>query len=210
MKLQGAVGPTKIEVQIGNFNNPPTTKDITGVSAFLIGSNGLAKSITRDGIITGFLPAYMIVASTKSSSLKVGDSGQTLTVSFTTITTMKSGYQIYMATPRWNPQSSSQQWMIKSDTPACTTVSGLTAGALNCAFDSSTGILSLSNPTGTDLPGGTPISFTVTNFQNPYNGVPKSGFIATIFDPVTEGKVDETVSMSVTCTEFTELLSPTL
>ena len=71
----GPIGPTKIEVQIGNFNNPPTTKDISGVSGFLIGTNGLAKAITRDGIITGFLPDYMNVASVRSSSLKVGDSG---------------------------------------------------------------------------------------------------------------------------------------
>lgn len=70
----GPISPTKIEVQIGNFNNPPTATDVTGVSGFVIGSNGLAKSLSREGIITGFLPAYMIVASAVSSSPKVGDS----------------------------------------------------------------------------------------------------------------------------------------
>jgi|LauGreDrversion4_2_1035121.scaffolds.fasta_scaffold75990_1 hypothetical protein len=70
----GPINPTKIEIQIGNFNNPPTATDVTGVSGFLIASNGLAKSITRDGVITGFLPAYMIVATAVSSSPKVGDS----------------------------------------------------------------------------------------------------------------------------------------
>jgi hypothetical protein len=70
----GPIGPTKVEIQIGNFLNPPTTKDITGLQGFLIGSNGLAKSITRDGYITNFMPAYMIVASVTSSSPKVGDS----------------------------------------------------------------------------------------------------------------------------------------
>jgi hypothetical protein len=64
----------KSTFQIGNFINPPTTKDISGVSGFLIATTGLAKSISRDGIITGFLPAYMVVATAVSSSPKVGDS----------------------------------------------------------------------------------------------------------------------------------------
>lgn len=89
-------------------------------------------------------------------------------------------------------------------------VSGIAQGPLSCSFDTSTGILSFSNPTSVDIAAGTPVVFTVSSFQNPYNGAPKTGFVVSIFDTVTGGKVDETIIMSVTSTEFADLLSPTL
>ena len=83
-------------LQVGSFNNPPTTADITGVSGFLIGANGNAKSITKNAVISGFMPAYMIVSSAVSSSPKVGDNGQTLTISFTTVNSFLKTYYISM------------------------------------------------------------------------------------------------------------------
>ena len=50
----GPAGPSKVELQIGNFINPPTTADITGVQGFLVTSNGFPKSVTNTGIITNF------------------------------------------------------------------------------------------------------------------------------------------------------------
>jgi hypothetical protein len=101
--------------------------------------------------------------------------------------------------------------MFKSGAPTCTALTGFTAGQLSCSFDTTTGVLLLQFPASSaDIVGGTPVSFTISGFQNPYNGVPKSGFVATSLDTVTGGKVDETVPMSVTCTEFADLSSPTL
>ncbi len=101
--------------------------------------------------------------------------------------------------------------MISNSNPIC---KGLTVGSmpatLTCTFDSVTNILKITSPIISELPGGTDLSFSVDNFQNPYNGIPKTDFYISIYDPTTKGETDRTSSLSVTATEFALLLSPTL
>jgi hypothetical protein len=93
--------------------------------------------------------------------------------------------------------------MIRNANPIC---KGLTIGSmpatLTCTFDSATNILKITNPITVELPGGTDLSFSVDNFQNPYNGKPKTDFYISIYDPTTKGETDKTSSLSVIATEF--------
>ena len=97
VSLKLSVSDTSIStatVQIGNFNNPSTTKDIQGLQAFLVDNTGNAKAVKQDGFITGFTPARISIASLTPSSFVVGATDLTLTVSFTTVSPFKTGYEI--------------------------------------------------------------------------------------------------------------------
>ena len=89
-------------IQIGNFINPPTTKDVQGLQAFLVDNTGNAKAVKQDGYITGLTPARMSVAALVPSSAVVGATGLTLTVSFTTVSPFKTGYELQLVMPSWN------------------------------------------------------------------------------------------------------------
>jgi len=119
----------------------------------------------------------MQVASLSSSSNVIGDSGLTLTVSFTTVSPFKSGYELQLKVPVYNPNAAAVNPgdMITSATPTCIGTLGMNSG-LSCSFDTTTRILQLLGVSSTDLPGGTVMTFTVDNFRNPYNGMAKTGF----------------------------------
>lgn len=54
------------------------------------------------------------------------------------------------------------------------------------------------------------MAFTVDNFQNPYNGVTKQGFVLTTFDANGVGMIDQSEQLSVIVTEFAALSNPSL
>lgn len=145
------------------------------------------------------------------SSFVVGASGLTLTTTFQTVNTFKTSFELHMQFPIWNPLAVAQLSMITVNNPSCNGLApSFMPAILTCTFNSATNILTITSPITAELPGGTALSFSVDNFQNPYNGKPKTEFYISIYDPATKGETDRTSSLSVTATEFAQLLSPSL
>jgi hypothetical protein len=54
------------------------------------------------------------------------------------------------------------------------------------------------------------MTFTINNFQNPYNGIPKGGFFLTIYESTGLGIIDQTSELFVTTSTFTSLTGAAL
>jgi hypothetical protein len=68
--------------------------------------------------------------------------------------------------------------------------------------------LKVTNAAPVDLTSETAVSFTVDNFQNPYNGIEKSGFQITTMENTGTGQIDQSDILSIIVTQFTLLESP--
>ena len=210
MKLQTtSAALSSISVQAGSFTNPPTTLSISGVQAYLVDSSGNSKAVAQTAILSGFTPARITLASLTPSSLTVGASGLTLTASFQLQNAFKSGYQIQMLFPLWNPSSAAPSHMLSTASPKCIGVINMQA-SLTCSYDMTKMILTITNAVASDDLGGATMSFSVDNFQNPYNGFDKGGFQITTFESTGLGMVDQTAQLTVTATVFAVIDSPTL
>ena len=110
-----------------------------------------------------------------SSSQTVGATGNTLTVTFTNNNALESTGSIELTFPYWNPNSPTATYidMISSSTPTCTG-SGSLSSTLTCSYSSK--VLTLTNIASANISSGSTLTFTVSDFTNPYNGAPKSGF----------------------------------
>ncbi|CDW77580.1 UNKNOWN [Stylonychia lemnae] len=169
--------PSKLVMTVQKFNNPASSCDITSVAAQLLDSTGNTQAQYSTGKVTGFTGGTITTALLSSSSQIVGSSGNTLTVSFAVVNALTAGGTIKLIFPYWNPSSSTKLHMISS--PTCTGVEFL-SGSLTCTYDTAT--LTLSITTTSAAPTATVISFTVTGFRNPYNGIAKSGFTLSTYD----------------------------
>jgi hypothetical protein len=78
----------------------------------------------------------MQVASLTPSSFVVGATGLTLTVSFQIVSPFKSGYEIQMLVPAWNPNPSASNppHMFTSTNPICVGKENVN-GAPSCSYD---------------------------------------------------------------------------
>jgi hypothetical protein len=87
-------------------------------------------------VISGITPARMQVASLTPSSFVVGATGLTLTVSFQIVSPFKSGYEIQMLVPAWNPNPSANNppHMFTSTNPICVGKENVN-GAPTCSYD---------------------------------------------------------------------------
>lgn len=64
------------------------------------------------------------------------------------------------------------------------------ATSITCTYDPSKLQLNLQAAVSSNNPAGTVMIFTVSGFQNPYNGMPKSGFVLTTYESTGVGMVD--------------------
>src|SRR3569833_1513345 len=80
-----------------------------------------------------------------------------------------------MIFPYWNPSSSSPNPYITTASPTCTGVTVLKSG-LTCSFSSASNKLTITGILNSNQVGGTAMSFTVIGVNNPYSGVPRTGF----------------------------------
>ena len=99
--------------------------------------------------------------------------------------------------------------MIQSQTPNCVGLVTLKS-QLTCVYDPLTRLLKVTNAAPVDLTSETAVSFTVDNFQNPYNGIEKSGFQITTRENTGTGQIDQSDILSIIVTQFTLLESPTV
>lgn len=106
-----------------------------------------------------------------------------------------------MEVPLWNPSSATPSHMISTSTPACVGIVNVNS-APTCTYDTTKRMLTVKSVTVSDILDGSTMTFSVSNFQNPYNGITKSGFQITIYEATGVGKVDDTNSLSVTATQF--------
>lgn len=72
--------------------------------------------------------------------------------------------------------------MIRTTMPTCTGTAPL-KNSFTCiySYDESR-TLTLVNILTTDVPPGTTLTFTISDFENPYSEAPKSGFTITTYD----------------------------
>lgn len=107
----------------------------------------------------------MQVASLTPSSFVVGASGLTLTVSFQIVSAFKSGYEIQMLVPAWNPNPSANNppHMFTSTNPICAGKENVN-GAPTCSYDKTTKILRVTNVASSTVAAGSTMTFTVDNF----------------------------------------------
>lgn len=75
------------------------------------------------------------------------------------------------------------------------------AETLSCYYDSYTQSLTVYNVSTSDLPAGTNITVTADGFVNPYNALPKSGFIIQTIDPFQGDIIEKTGNLSVQVTK---------
>lgn len=101
------------------MKNPNSVSNIIGVSTALL-TGSVTRATYLSSIITGFTPDKLTSASISSSSNIIGQSGVTLSISFTpknTLRAMDKG-RIQVNFPEWNTGVSSI-----SGTPVCSPVS---------------------------------------------------------------------------------------
>ncbi|CDW83721.1 UNKNOWN [Stylonychia lemnae] len=192
--------PSKLVMTVQNFNNPASSCDIASVQAQLLDSTGTTQAQYQTGRITGFTGGKITTAMISSSSQIVGSSGNTLTVSFVVVNQLAAGGVINMVFPYWNPSSSTKLHMITS--PTCTGVDFLPR-SLACSYDTTT--LTLSIGITSAVPSFTIISFAVTGFRNPYNGVPKSGFYLSTYD--SQNCVVESIALAIQTNSMAQINS---
>jgi len=82
-------------------------------------------------------------------------------------------------------------------------VTGL-SGALTCTYDTTTKILTVTNPSAQTA--GTVLSFTATTFLNPYNAIPKTGFSITTYNSLACA-IETKTGLTVTTTTMATLTS---
>lgn len=64
--------------------------------------------------------------------------------------------------------------------------------SLTCTFDTTTRLLTVTNCVDSDNLGGATMTFKVSTFQNPYNGITKGGFQLTTYEATGLGMIDQT------------------
>lgn len=159
---------TLFVVSISNFKNPGTAVKIN--STFTqTSSTGTVKS-TLSAIPVVFKADRLLSANIQSSSLLIGSQFNTLKVSFTPKNLLKTTGKVNVFLPMYNYMDH----QISSNTPKCLSVSGMNT-AMTCAYNNVTQILTVSNPVAADS-SNVMLSFTVDNFRNPYNGIPKINY----------------------------------
>lgn len=88
----------------------------------------------------------MQIASLTPSSNVVGASSLTLTVSFVIVSPFKTGYEIQMIVPAWNPNPAAVNppHMITVASPVCAGITNIVASP-TCTYDKATKILRVTN-----------------------------------------------------------------
>lgn len=69
--------------------------------------------------------------------------------------------------------------------------------------------MTIKNFLDADQPAGTSLSFTISNVENPYSTVPRSGFIISTLD-VNGGYIDQLTTMTYTVSQWGTLSDITL
>jgi len=95
----------------------------------------------------------------------IGATGLTLTVTFQIVSSFKSGYEIQMLVPAWNPNPSANNppHMITSTNPICVGKENVNA-APTCSYDTTTKIVRVTNVASLTVSAGSTMTFTVDNF----------------------------------------------
>jgi hypothetical protein len=71
-------------------------------------------------------------------------------------------------------------------------------------------MLKITGASNTVIPSETNVTFTVDNFQNPYNGIEKSGFQIQTMEQTGTGILDQSDILSITVNQFASLEYPSL
>lgn len=96
-------------------------------------------------------------------------------MTFTNNNALESTGTIKLTFPYWNPNSPTGTYidMISSSSPTCTG-SGSLSSTLTCSYASK--VLTITSISSANISSGSTLTFTVSDFTNPYNGAPKTGF----------------------------------
>lgn len=88
----------------------------------------------------------MQIASLTPSSNVVGASSLILTISFVIVSPFKTGYEVQMIVPAWNPNAAAVNppHMFTSTNPVCVGITNVNA-ATTCSYDKTTKILRVTN-----------------------------------------------------------------
>ena len=108
----------------------------------------------------------MQIASLTPSSFVVGATSLTLTVSFVIVSPFKSGYEVQILVPAWNPNPTAVDppHMFTSTNPICAGTLPNVNLAPTCSYDKTTMILRVTNVASSTVSAGQTMTFTVDNF----------------------------------------------
>jgi hypothetical protein len=147
----------------------------------------------------------MTAASITPNDNLIGASAVTITVSITPKNTLSSTGRIYVDFPFWNPSSASKLDMMQSSSPTCTGVTSNMASSITCAYTTLNRRLTLTNMLSGSSVTGSVLTFTVTDFLNPYSAVPKTGF--TVYTADSNGFTIDSKAVTVTVTGWASFTS---
>eukprot|EP00347_Sterkiella_histriomuscorum_P022324 403330882 len=187
-KISGKSITDYFELNIQNFKNPASTLRTDSFSIQTYDSSNLLMDEQTSFIYLTATADSLLNASIDSSTQRVGDTGQELTVNFKTKNVIPINGKIFVKFPYWNPDAQNTQYTLQSYLQLTTSTAqceGLVNIAFNptCNFDTSTQTLTLSNGFfGQSIPAGTSMSFKIKNFRNPIITQQISGFVVSTGD----------------------------
>ena len=195
---------SKLVVTIGNFNNPASVcTSPLEVDVELHNAAGTLLVEYSTPVLTGFTVGTIATASLTPNSLVIGATDY-LTVSFVLAHALPASGTIQLTVPYWNPNGATATHHF--GTPVCTGTVGL-SGALTCSYDTTTKILTVTNPSAQTT--GTTLTFTATTFKNPYSAKPKTGFSITTYNAL-GCAIESSSSLTVTATTMATLTSASI
>lgn len=193
--------------KITNFNNPFSTVPVTMSVGYYSGCTGTAAnqiSQTLQFVSGSFNLAPPDVALTSSSNV-IGDTNKVLTVAFKPNTILQVAGSINLVVPPYYSLSTgdSQQSMINYDPNNLPVVSSTTMTISNQNFRPTDRTLTFNFVIAAVATNTItiPLSFQVTQFNNPINSQPLGGFKLSTFDP--NGNAIDATSGSFTLTGVT-------
>ena len=157
------------------FRNPNSASPINGITATLLSSTGVTRATLTGIVLSGFKPDQLRTATIRTLSDQIGANGVTIQISFTPKNTLRANDKgkVFVYFPRWNPDEGTFA-LHSLSTPVCSSVTGMSS-MMSCSYSQDTQFLTITNPVSSDT-SGTLLTFSVTNFRNPYNGKPKTGY----------------------------------
>jgi len=176
------------QIDISSVVNPPST---TTTGSFVFETQQSTGTVidTQTSNIVLTATAGTMASSTLTPASDVVGATTTLTVSMTTTNTVLAGGKVKVTFPKWNVNAvitSEIQSMVQTGFVVAA-VSNLNSASLVAAFASD--VLTISNGISTNIPAGSVISFSVTNFKNPITTSVFSGFTITTTDS-SDGTID--------------------
>lgn len=169
------------------------------MTTLLTNAAGTQRALFTTTRLLSIIAAGLVSASISPQSQVVGVSGVSINIQITLLNILYVNGKIQVYFPVWNPtEESLATHQIIADQPNCINVQGMKS-VMSCTYDTVTQNLTVTSILDADAPSGSVLIFNVDNFQNPYSGIPRTGYSIITTDSV-GGAIDSSVISSLNIT----------